>query len=492
MTQAVWREQQQNVAVVVAHGIGNQLPMDTVRSMVDNVFGAESGLPNPAPVYNRLDREADFLDLRRLMLTKTGDRPRVDFYELYWQPTFGSGSPGAVLGWVLRLLRSQPVGAQMKEVVNTVRGLIGVLLILVVLATLALMAVAPDEGWASLVVPALPAVTFLLSLPKLLVRNLLANVVADASRWFAPGPNDIESRDRVRQQAVGLVKELHRPNADGRPRYGRIIVVAHSLGAVVTYDALRLAFDALRDPSPPTSPLSGPPDLRQPNAWKFATDVPGEPPFTDAQGHPLIEQVGGPDYHAVQAALHGEQRSLGVSWRVTDFITVGSPLTHARDLLSSKKVALERRMDENELPTCPPRGEQQHSEEVRAEAGEPVMLAAGQSGTGRVAFYRTSDEGPLRAHEASPFATTRWTNLYFPMRWWLGGDPVGGPAAPVFGRGVVDIPVEVSAPATKGRRVMMLPVRAHTWYWRRVGTGSGDPGKDCIEQLRTAMRLDWS
>ena len=194
----------------------------------------------------------------------------------------------------------------------------------------------------------------------------------------------------------------------------------------------------------------------------------------------------------LQAELHAEQRSLGVPWRVTDFITVGSPLTHARDLMASKKVSLERRMAETEFPTCPPRGEVQHSEEERAERGKPVPWAAGTEGSGRLAFYRADDEGPLRAHEASPFATTRWTNLYIPMKPWLGGDPVGGPAEPVFGRGVVDVKVEISAPKKKRRKVMAMPVGAHTWYWHRVGNGSENQDKDCIEQLRSAMDLRWS
>ena len=493
MTSEAWVEKQQRVAVVVAHGIGNQLPMDTVRSMVDNVFGIDSGLSDPVRIYSRLDRDADFLDLRRLMLTETRQRPRVDLYELYWQPTLGKGTPGAVAGWAIGLLlRRRHIGEQMRQVVKTVRIAFVLLVLLTVAVAWALKDVGPDEGWKSFIAPALPILVFLFSLPKLLVLNLLSNVVADASRWFSPGPHDIESRDKVRQQAVGLLKELHRPDANGRPRYGRIIVVAHSLGAVVAYDAIRLAFDDLRDPAEPTSTPADPPDQRQPNAWKFATDIPGEPAFKDAQGQPLLKEVGGEDYHDVQAALHGEQRSVGVQWRVTDFITVGSPLTHARDLMASKNVGLERRMEENEFPTCPPRGAQQHSEEERAKDHKPVPLAAGQNGTGRLAFYRKDDMGPLRAHEASPFATTRWTNLYIPMKWWLGGDPVGGAAEPVFGRGVVDICVEVSAPKKKQRRVLAWPVGAHTWYWHRVGAGSGDPDKDCIEQLRAAMALRWS
>lgn len=69
---------------------------------------------------------------------------------------------------------------------------------------------------------------------------------------------------------------------------------------------------------------------------------------------------------------------------------------------------------------------------------------------------------------------------------------VGGPLAPVFGRGVHDVSVEVSAPERTRRRVMAMPVGAHTWYWHRVGAGSGDASQDCIENLRTAIGLRWS
>jgi len=489
MTRAGAREDQQTVAVVVVHGIGNQLPMDTVRALVDNVFGDQSGLVKRAAVYSRLDRDADFLDLRRLMLTQTDDHPRADFYELYWQPTFGSGSPGAVLGWVWRLLRRKPIGRQMRQVVATARIALGLMLLVVLGATAAVVTFGPQDGWTRYVVPVIPALAAFAALPKLLVRNLLSTVIADASRWFAPSPTDIEGRDKVRQLGLNLLTELHRHGNDDKPRYGRIIVVGHSLGAVVAYDAIRLAFDKLRDPDNHMDAAAGPLAQRQPHAWKFMTAMPGTPPVP---GTPPHEPLDGQAYHRIQSQLHAEQRSLEVSWRVTDFISVGTPLTHAPDLLSTKHVDFKRRVEENEFPSCPPQGERQHREERWAQAGKPVPLAAGKNGDGRIAFYRKLEQGPLRAHEASPFATTRWTNLYIPMKWWLGGDPVGGPLQQVFGRGVHDVAVEISAPEKTRRRAMAKPVAAHTLYWQRVSPGHEDPEKDCVVRFRNAMDLRWS
>ena len=44
-------------------------------------------------------------------------------------------------------------------------------------------------------------------------------------------------------------------------------------------------------------------------------------------------------------------------------------------------------------------------------------------------------------HHAACFAATRWTNIYFPYRGLIRGDPVGGPLQDLFGAGIADRPV---------------------------------------------------
>lgn len=473
------------IAVVVVHGIGNQQPMGTVRALVDNLFGEESDLEHPAGIEVRLDRDADFLDLRRLVLIKSGERPRTDFFELYWQPIFGTGKPSTVLMWMLRMLRSNAQGPQMRQVVTTLRAFIALLVLLGAAAAAAVVVfVDADNPWLKAAAAALPVIGAVAGVAKALAANLLATVVADASRYFAPSVSDIEQRDRVREAAIELLMKLHQRDEDGNERYAQIVVVGHSLGSVVAYDAIRFAFDELRRPE---TPQTGTLQQVQPHAWNFVTAEPGR----QSAGAPALPTLAGRDYQTEQTALHDEQQRLGVPWIVTDFVTVGSPLTHARDLLVTDDDDFEALKTSNALPGCPPIGERQNREEdwARSKDAQP---AAGTDGTGPVAFYRQDLDGPLVAHEASPFATTRWTNLYFPMTWWLGGDPVGGPIAPVFGRGVVDIPVEPSAPPRVRKRLTAIPVVSHIKYWRRTPPGHETPAVDCVAVLRAAIGADWN
>ncbi|WP_155918421.1 hypothetical protein [Marmoricola sp. URHB0036] len=469
------------VAVVVVHGIGQQLPMDTLRSLVDTLWGpgpgARAGQSNDGQeIFNKVDRHSSFLDLRRLSLATGYGHPRVDFFELYWAAAFGSGTVGQVLAWAARLLGSRPRGAQMKQIVWTTR----LAVLVFVAAAASIFVVGSAWGWWAKLAFLLPFLGAIGLVARQAARTVLADVLSDASRWFAPSPKDIAGRDKVRQLGLGLLQSLHKPDEDGCARYGRIVVVGHSLGSVVAYDVLRIAFDRLRAPSSlPGETLVVPLSKRQCVAWNYESE---RVRLNSGSAADMNKRVRAFQY--VQRQLHGEQRDVGVPWLVTDLITVGSPLTHAADLWRSKAAEFPRRVTEGEFPVCPPIGEFQHSERQRARQNQAIPTGADSV---PICFYRKVNEGPLIAHEASLFASTRWTNLYIPMRWWLGGDPVGGPLLPIFGPGVKDVPVRVSAPQKRRRAIMAVPVRAHTWYWRRHPDTSQDDIKD-REGLRDAVR----
>lgn len=76
------------------------------------------------------------------------------------------------------------------------------------------------------------------------------------------------------------------------------------------------------------------------------------------------------------------------------------------------------------------------------------------------------------------FAPTRWTNVAFPCRWWVFGDPVGGPVADWLGPGILDL-----QPAPRGRSWLSRhSPKLHSQYWTSLQP-------DALTMLREALDL---
>jgi hypothetical protein len=129
-------------------------------------------------------------------------------------------------------------------------------------------------------------------------------------------------------------------------------------------------------------------------------------------------------------------------WLVTDFVTLGSALTHAHFLacLGKTRGNLEsdfaRRVTEREFPTCPPKR---------------------LDNDGLLTFHNPQT-GSRRIHHGALFGLTRWTNILFPMVQIFWGDAIGGKLAPIFGSHVVDYPVAT-------REDGDADFFTHTAYW---------------------------
>jgi hypothetical protein len=81
----------------------------------------------------------------------------------------------------------------------------------------------------------------------------------------------------------------------------------------------------------------------------------------------------------------------------------------------------------------------------------------------------------------SPFAVTRWTNLWFPVtRGALHGDWFGGALRPLFGPGIRDIAVHGNKPERFKRGL------AHTEYFRHP---EKDDEGDVARHLRKTLAL---
>jgi hypothetical protein len=267
----------------------------------------------------------------------------------------------------------------------------------------------------------------------------MAQYLGDAARYLSPTPQNVGIRQKIRSEGVRIVRGLQESR-----KYDRIIIVGHSLGSVIGYDIVTHLWDEY-------------------NTKHTRPDRPNQAALKKLQaagraltGDPATLQ----EYRTAQRALWREQRGLGNPWLITDFITVGSPLTYGPMLFARNDDEFTHRQADRELPTCPP----------VTDAGKYYHRPA------RPYYVNGKPRTLFILHHAAPFAVTRWTNIYVPLRFGLLGDWVGGPLQHAFGPGIADIPVR-DAPNH------FLPLIGHTRYWRRRSVAS-------LKALRDALSLD--
>ena len=422
-------------AVLIIHGIGEQRPMDTLRRFVDVVWTFDKSVQHEfahAGMFSKPDELSGSFELRRLTTTSDRNDVRTDFYEFYWAHLMKETTLGHVIAWLRSLLFRWPW-----HVPSSLRPAWFLLVaLLLAVAFLAVQTVLPED-------------VRLLNLPKPLTGSLglllawcivplINSIVGDAARYLLPTPTNIQQRQEIRAKGVELLNKLH------ESEYQRIIVVGHSLGSVIGYDILTHAWPAYARER----------DSRKPN------------PALDEIEKMIPKTMDGPaekrdfdikTFRARQRALGRELRANGCRWKVTDFVTLGSPLTHAEILLAHDRENFKRKKVQREFPACPPELE-----------GRWISYPAGAA--------------RRRLHHAAPFGPTRWTNIFFPARWIVFGDIIGGPLNPLFGCGILDYQLK----ATRQRWGLL----SHTLYWTmgRQKTKE-EPVEEHIRRLREAVNL---
>jgi hypothetical protein len=414
-------------AVLLIHGIGEQRPMDTLRGFVQEAWVRNTKAHRKGPkadaVWNKPYTLSENFELRRLTTGVNAEGIRTDFFEFYWAHLMHGTKPGHVLAWAAGLLL-RPSG----KVPAHLRGAYWFLWLVIVsvAASAAYFAFGPSVPRFP---PWLPLVASTLVLP--FIYWGMRKVVGDAARYLHVAATNVHRRHEIRAAGVKALKSLHEQG------YDRILIVGHSLGTVIGYDILS-------------------------HAWAGWNAEILEAPQVHAERDAFNELVAGespPDPDAMRAAqgrCFREAVANGSTWRVSDFITLGSPLAHAEILLARDRDELRTKFEEREFPRCPPQ-----LEEMQV-AGATVK-----------SFSYDTKEGSF-LHQAAPFALTRWTNLYFPAKALVSGDLVGGPVAPVFGAAVKDVPVKT------GKWGGLF---SHTFYW-------APHGKDThVDALRDAVNL---
>jgi hypothetical protein len=460
-------------AVVVIHGIGEQQPMGTIRSFVDAVLPPNGDAP---AYFSKPDRLSELFELRRLQARGSP----TDFYEYYWAYNVEGTKVWSVLRWMLCLMLRSP-----KDVPHGVKViwwlswiLLTSFLVLVALGLLgsvgkAIKDASPFTLLGALIFVSLSAIQF-----------ILVSYVGDAARYLSPLPANISLRQKVRSQGVQLLRALHESG-----KYSRIIIVGHSLGSVIGYDIISRLWLEYNDQLPA---LEADPGIKKRILDAMAAGSSPQRIIREEisrTGELLYQTPQDPaalaNFQRDQLKAWREQCSLGNRWRISDFITLGSPLAHAELFLASNKKEFENRKRQREVITNPP---QRDTKGYAYSPPTSIVVGTTDNGDGTKTAKRYT---PLILHHAAPFAVTRWTNLYFPVRWALWGDLVGGRLASAFGPGILDVPVRTT-------RRLGWTLLAHTSYWHCPKDGkpqaaaSSSPSTDApeaLDALRAALAL---
>lgn len=425
-------------AVVVIHGIGDQRPMDTIRSFVRSVRGEDDTL------YAVPDVTDTSFELHTLVASAGGGRPRTDYYEGYWAPEVRGTRLAHVLTWGRRLLLRSPRRLPTRVRRLALRVAFWLLVTVGLLVWLGSDVVAlvtdRDDSW-------LPAVAKLVAAAvTTTIAGWLTDSLGDAARYLDSRPRNIALRTAIRSRVVRLLRDLH--DSD---QYERIVVVGHSLGGVVAYDAVRLLWRER------LGGVDGDVSVDDTEVASASQELLA----AERSGDQARVEAAREAFRAAQASVFAAMAASEPGrWRITDLVTLGAPLAHAAWLLAADGDDLAVRVGERELPTCPPQ----------------------PSGPDTPSFLYGDDQ--RRFHHGAVFALTRWTNMWFP------GDPVGGPvrgvgelgAGPLdrdagLGVGVADIPLP-------GPRGLLRGLASHSTYWTAAA------GRDELRTVLDAVTVD--
>jgi hypothetical protein len=502
-------------AVVVIHGIGEQIPLQTLRSFVETVYERDEALALRMTAMRTVatptvkqpvkqtwivpDQATGTAELRRISTPPDANGLRTDFFEFYWADIMNGTPVDEVVGWIRGLLLRSPFA--LPRDVRVITGwlalwAIALFLTVFTLSTLdptgsvfewlvgpvrdALVANRGAVGWVLAFAGVFAGVTRLLgikpfprvklllpmglllgglvlvSVPQAVIVNdkiwsaaiaaviaavlngIVGPYVGDIVRYVRAAPKTVEKRKQVRERGLALLKALHHRDPTTKiADYERIIVVGHSLGSIIGYDLIQLY-------------------------WEQAGPTHHQPPMTDPLAHEAMSAVdvfvkkkwvaGEPDeafdireYQRRQGLLFDQISAAGLDFRISDFITLGSPLTHADFLLADDEQQLQENFDLRLLSSSPPRPNRPWKTMIYGEN----------------AWARTKSKNRF-IHFAAPFAAVRWTNIYDYSPFAPFGDLLSGTLIPKFGAGIRELPVEIMRP---GWLPIFRRLATHTLYW---------------------------
>ena len=397
---------------------------------------------------------------------------QTEFFEYHWSYKMQGNRLADFVPTLLRLMwrtpRTVPAGL---KVIWWLAWLIVVLLVAVVAATIITGVRIENFTLAGALIAIFGQGVIAVVLLKILslVGGLVTQTFVDVARYLDRSPRSYAVRREIREGMVDLLRAIHE---DGR--YSRVIVAAHSLGGYIAYDGLTSYWSELHGAKAriahpgPTAPFAHLADLER-LAVKV-DEMPSNMTILSAEERTTLDQ-----FRQAQFDLWKDCRNGGNPWLVTDFITFGTPLYFADLLLTKNRTEFLQLAKNSEMPQCPPRADDEMVEGTTNGVGR---------GYGFVLLDRQSSGAPVERHyltHGALFAVVRWANAYFPAEKGFFGDWFGGALRPLFGRGILDLPISGNLP---GRRA---PGVAHGRYFSYPD--AREPN-DVAAVLQSLLRLE--
>lgn len=470
-------------AVVVIHGMGDQKPMNTIRSFVRAVWETATDLtangPNSKEVWSKPDVATGSLELRRIttresIATQTfADGVRTDFYEMYWADLSGGSTWNQVKAWVAGLLFRNPFTRVPRDVLLAWVVLWVLALAVTVLAVATVLppkasigSWSPWHCWPLRWLADFPAWQLAAATAALgwVTQSFVVPYFGRVVRYTRANPDNIKARKKIRERGLALLDELH------KTRYARIIVVGHSLGSILAYDlvsyfwARRMESHAVTEGTPEFEALR---ELERAIAAVACNEASAIAAYRDAQTN-----FG----RLLRMRPRPQPDETDTRWLITDLVTLGTPLGHAEFLLADSAADFEKRKQDREFPTSPPLREELDPTALAKATAAGFPLDADKPRL--IAFPFDANQWQL--HHATPFAAVRWTNIYDPARLVIFGDQMSGPVAPEFGAGVIDVDLR----ALRGQSWRFT----HTRYWKLTPNFARSLPRH-VAELRAALDL---
>ncbi|HUG30214.1 MAG TPA: hypothetical protein VMQ65_06875 [Candidatus Limnocylindria bacterium] len=423
-------------AVVVIHGMGEHRPLETLNGFIQAGLVAVDG---KRLFYSRPDEVTKSYESRRYLAPRQPPDPtepetyaQTEFYEYHWAHLMQGNKFTDIWPTFSRMLLRWPWAVP--EGLRVVWAVVWALIILGAIFFLfgpgreLKVTGHPVEDVLQPIVGVGLWGVLVMYVVVTLFGSWVTTSFVDVVRYLDTSPRSYQVRRDIREGIIGLLQGLH----DSASNYQRIIIVAHSLGSYIAYDAISYLWGQMNDRHA-GRPRPGIPGGRVPD---------GLPELEAAAFALTDDDASRSTFRDAQRRLWLGLRANGNPWKITDLITLGSPMYFADRLYTKNRADFDERVQRRELPKCPPLTDERPK---RDDSKPPV--------------YSFSSGGRRVLYHGAPFAVVRWTNLWFPARLRFFGDWFGGPLAPLYGKGIADIALPGNGWTSR------VPAWAHARYF---------------------------